>query len=91
MYWVIVWKIGPANNTTRWSGLSKRRLPYAWHPSQLAINLSLDKSKRQIYVNNKKKTKFLLQLLNKNYPGNESLTITLTDLWYFSMRSWYLP
>ena len=25
---------------------------------------------------------------NKNYPGNESFTITLTDLWYFSMRSW---
>ena len=24
---------------------------------------------------------------NKNYPGNESFTITLTDLWYFSMRS----
>ena len=23
---------------------------------------------------------------NKNYPGNESFTITLTDLWYFSMR-----
>ena len=22
-----------------------------------------------------------------NYPGNESFTITLTDLWYFSMRS----
>ena len=21
---------------------------------------------------------------NKNYPGNKSLTITLTDLWYFS-------
>ena len=21
---------------------------------------------------------------NKNYPGNESFTITLTDLWYFS-------
>ena len=20
---------------------------------------------------------------NKNYPGNESFTITLTDLWYF--------
>ena len=25
-------------------------------------------------------------MLNKNYPGNESFTITLTDLWYFSMR-----
>ena len=24
-------------------------------------------------------------MLNKNYPGNESLTITLTDLWYFSI------
>ena len=23
---------------------------------------------------------------NKNYPGNESFTITLTDLWYFSMK-----
>ena len=23
-------------------------------------------------------------MLNKNYPGNESFTITLTDLWYFS-------
>ena len=25
--------------------------------------------------------------LNKDYPGNESFTITLTDLWYFSIRS----
>ena len=25
-------------------------------------------------------------MLNKNYPGNESFTITFTDLWYFSMR-----
>ena len=24
---------------------------------------------------------------NKNYPVNESFTIMLTDLWYFSMRS----
>ena len=54
MYWVLVWEIGPANNKTRCSGLSKRRLPRAWHLSQLAINLSLDKSKRQIHVNNKK-------------------------------------
>ena len=23
-------------------------------------------------------------MLNKNYPGNESFTITLTDLWYLS-------
>ena len=53
MYWLLVWEIGPANNTTRCSGLSKRRLPHAWHLSQLAINLSLDKSKRQIDVNNK--------------------------------------
>ena len=41
MYWVLVWEIGPANNTTRWSGLSKRRLPHAWHLSQLAINLKI--------------------------------------------------
>ena len=26
-------------------------------------------------------------MLNKNCPGNESLTIALTDLRYFSMRS----
>ena len=25
-------------------------------------------------------------MLNKNYPGNESFTITLTGLWYFSMN-----
>ena len=42
MYRVLVWEIGPASNTTRCSGLSKRRLPHAWHPSQLAINLSID-------------------------------------------------
>ena len=24
-------------------------------------------------------------MLNKNYPGNELFTITLTDLWYFSI------
>ena len=53
MYWVLVWEIGPANNMTRCSELSKHRLPHAWHLSQLAINLSLDKSKRQIHVNNK--------------------------------------
>ena len=54
MYWVLVWEIGLANNMTRCSGLSKRRLPHAWHLSQLAINLSSDKSKQQIHVNNKK-------------------------------------
>ena len=27
MYWVLMWGIGPANNTTRCSGLSKRREP----------------------------------------------------------------
>ena len=27
-------------------------------------------------------------MLNGNCPGNESLTIALTDLRYFSMRSW---
>ena len=59
MYFVLVWKIGPANNMTSCSRLSKRRLPNAWHPSQLAINWSLDKSKWRIHVNNKKKTKFL--------------------------------
>ena len=53
MYWVLMWEIGPANNTTRCSGLSKRRLPHAWHLSQPAINLSLDKSKWQIHVDNK--------------------------------------
>ena len=45
MHRVLVWEIGPANNTTRCSRLSKRRLLHAWHPSQLAINLSIDKSK----------------------------------------------
>ena len=25
-------------------------------------------------------------MLNKDYPGNELFTITLTDLWYFSVR-----
>ena len=49
---MLVREIGPANNTTRCSGLSKRRLPHALHRSQLALNLSLDKSKRQIDVNN---------------------------------------
>ena len=44
MHRVLVWEIGPANNTTRCSRLSKRRLLHAWHPSQLAINLSIDKS-----------------------------------------------
>ena len=53
MHRVLVWEIGPANNTTRCSRLSKRRLIHAWHPSQLAINLSIDKSKWQIHVNNK--------------------------------------
>ena len=53
MHRVLVWEIGPANNTTRCSRLSKRRLLHAWHPSQLAINLSIDKSKWQIHVNNK--------------------------------------
>ena len=53
MYWVQVWEIGSANNTTRCSGSSKRRLPHAWHLSQQSINLSLDKSKRQIHVMNK--------------------------------------
>ena len=28
-------------------------------------------------------------MLSKNYPGNESFTIILTDLWYFSQR-WFL-
>ena len=42
---VLVWEIGPANNTTRCSRLSKRHLLHAWHPSQLAINLSIEKSK----------------------------------------------
>ena len=53
MHRVLVWEIGPANNTTRCSRLSKRRLLHAWHPSQLAINLSIHKSKWQIHVNNK--------------------------------------
>ena len=53
MHRVLVWEIGPANNTTRCSRLSKRRLLHAWHLSQLAINLSIDKSKWQIHVNNK--------------------------------------
>ena len=53
MHRVLLWEIGPANNTTRCSRLSKRRLPHAWNPSQLAINLSIDKSKWQIHVNNK--------------------------------------
>ena len=53
MHRVLVWEIGPANNMTRCSRLSKRRLLHAWHPSQLAINLSIDKSKWQIHVNNK--------------------------------------
>ena len=53
MHRVLVWETGPANNTTRCSRLSKRRLLHAWHPSQLAINLSIDKSKWQIHVNNK--------------------------------------
>ena len=53
MHRVLVWEIGPANNTTRCSRLSKRRLLHAWDPSQLAINLSIDKSKWQIHVNNK--------------------------------------
>ena len=53
MHRVLVWEIGPANNTTRCSRLSKHRLLHAWHPSQLAINLSIDKSKWQIHVNNK--------------------------------------
>ena len=26
-------------------------------------------------------------MLNKDCPGNESFTITLTDLWYFSITS----
>ena len=26
-------------------------------------------------------------MLNKNYPGNESFTITLPDLWYFLMSN----
>ena len=34
-------------------------------------------------------------MLNKNYPGNESLTITLTDSWYFSklyhICNWKIP
>ena len=29
-------------------------------------------------------------MLNKNCPGNESLTIALTDLRYFSMRTEYM-
>ena len=53
MHRVLVWEIGPANNTTRCSRLSKRRLLHAWHQSQLAIDLSTDKSKWQIHVNNK--------------------------------------
>ena len=53
MHWVLVWEIGPANNTTRCSRLSKHHLLHAWHLSQLAINLSIDKSKWQIHVNNK--------------------------------------
>ena len=53
MHRVLVWEIGPANNTTRCSRLSKHHLLHAWHPSQLAINLSIDKSKWQIHVNNK--------------------------------------
>ena len=53
MHRVLVWEIGPANNTTRCSRLSKHRLLHAWHPSELAINLSIDKSKWQIHVNNK--------------------------------------
>ena len=53
MYWVPVWEIGPANNTARCSWLSKRRLLHAWHLLQLAITLSLDRSKQQIHVNNK--------------------------------------
>ena len=28
---------------------------------------------------------------NKDYPGNESFTICLTDFRYFTIRSWYLP
>ena len=53
MHRVLVWEIGPANNTTRCSRLSKRRLLHVWHPSQLEINLSIDKSKWQIHVNDK--------------------------------------
>ena len=29
---------------------SMYRLPHAWHPSQLAINLSIEKLKRKIHV-----------------------------------------
>ena len=53
MHRVLVWEIGPAKNMTRCSRLSKHCLLHAWHPSQLAINLSIDKSKWQIHVNNK--------------------------------------
>ena len=38
---------------TRCSGLSNHHLPHAWHLSQLAVNLSLDKSKPQIHVKSK--------------------------------------
>ena len=64
MYWVLVWETGPANNMTRRSGPSKRRLPHAWHLPKPAINLSLDKSKQQIHVDNKK-PKFLLYVKQK--------------------------
>ena len=47
---LLMWEIGPANNTTRCSGLSKRCLPHAWHPSQAATMVSKWHSKRQIQV-----------------------------------------
>ena len=37
VFYLLVREIGPANNTTRLSGLSEHRLPHPQHPSQLAI------------------------------------------------------
>ena len=37
MYWVLVWEIGPVNNMTRCSGLSKRRLPHAFGPTLASV------------------------------------------------------
>ena len=44
-------------------------------PSAPVLGINNDQSLTSCYIS------------NKDYPGNESFIICLTDLWYFPMRS----
>ena len=53
--------------------------------SSLLLKVSTNQSDKSMYTNNKEQLKSYY-MSNKDYPGNKSFTISLTDLRYFSMR-----